>query len=171
MQISRNLYKPTHARQAVSNHGGPKLSNPHAGAPDTVTFTGKIAKIARGALIGAGIGAAATGLGFVGAMTGGTGALLGLAGSTALGVGLAHKLDMMVPSTYSAPSKVSGEQTFYGSVAGFIGGAFGAGMAALGAMTGGGAVAAAALGIGYAALLSATRNTILGVGDQFPNSL
>lgn len=121
--------------------------------------------------MGAAIGAVATGIGFVGALTGGTGALLGIAGSAALGIGLAHKLDMMVPSTFTSPSRASREKTFYGATGGLIGGAWGAMTAGLGLMTGGGAVAAAAIGIGYGSILAATRNAIMGVGEQFPNSL
>jgi hypothetical protein len=139
--------------------------------PDKVTLTGKLGKIAKGALVGAAIGAVATGIGFVGALTGGAGALLGIAGSAALGIGLAHKLDMMVPSTFVSPSRASREKTFYGATGGLVGGAFGAAMAGLGLMTGGGAAVAAAIGIGYGSALAATRNTIMGVGEEFSNSL
>ena len=136
-----------------------------------MTLSGKLGKIAKGALVGAAIGAVATGIGFVGALTGGTGALLGIAGSAALGIGLAHKLDMMVPSSFVSPSKACREKTFYGATGGLIGGAFGATMAGLGLMTGGGAAVAAAIGIGYGSVLAATRNTIMGIGEQFPNAL
>jgi len=138
---------------------------------DKVTLSGKLVKIAKGAATGAAIGAAATAIGFVGALTGGTGALLGIAGSTLLGVGLAHKMDMMVPSTFTSPSRAGREKTFYGATGGLVGGAFGATMAGLGLMTGGGAAVAAAVGIGYGSALAATRNTIMGIGEQFPNSL
>lgn len=142
-----------------------------AARADKVTLSGKLGKIAKGALIGAGIGAAATALGFVGAMAGGIGAAVGVGGAVALGIGLAHKMDMVVPSSYSAPHRAGREKTFYGGVAGFMGGAFGATMMGVGALTGAGAVVAAGIGLGYASALAATRNTIMGVGEQFPNSL
>lgn len=122
-------------------------------------------------MIGAAIGAAATGIGFIGALTGGAGALIGITASAALGIGLAHSLDMMVPSTFTSPSRASREKTFYGATGGLVGGAFGATMAGLGLMTGGGAAVAASIGIGYGSILAATRNTIMGVGEQFPNAL
>lgn len=148
----------------------PTRSEQHP-STDKITLSGKLVKIAKGAAVGAAIGAAATAIGFVGALTGGTGALLGIAGSTLLGIGLAHKMDMMVPSTFTSPSRAGREKTFYGATGGLIGGAFGATMAGLGLMTGGGAAVAAAVGIGYGSVLAATRNAIMGVGEQFPNSL
>lgn len=172
MQISslskRPVLPPSTPRPKQAQAQKAETSRP---SKDRVTLTHKLGKIAKGALVGAAIGALATGIGFVGALTGGTGALLGIAGTTALGVGLAHKLDMMVPSTFTSPTHAKGEKTFYGATAGLIGGAFGATMAGLGMMTGGGAVVAAAVGIGYASVFSATRNAIMGVGEQFPNAL
>lgn len=138
---------------------------------DRVTFTGKLGKIAKGAVIGAAIGAAAAGIGFAGAALGFGGALLGIAGAGALGVGLAHKMDMTVPSTFSAPQKAGREKTFYGATAGLVGGAFGATMMGIGMLSGAGVVAAGAIGIGYAATLAGTRNTIMGIGEQFENVL
>lgn len=138
---------------------------------DQVSFLGKLARIGKGAVIGAAIGAVATGIGFVGALTGGTGALLGIAGAAALGIGLAHKLDMTVPSSFISPGRAFREKTFYGATAGAVGGTFGAAMAGIGLVSGAGAVAAAGAGIGYAATLAATRNTLFGIGEQFPNTL
>ena len=167
MRISSSTSRPAYQPR-------PKSGNPRpvrAESPDRVTLSGKLGKIAKGAVIGAAIGATATAIGFVGALTGGTGALLGIAGSTLLGIGLAHKMDMMVPSTFVAPSRAGREKTFYGATGGLIGGVFGATMAGLGLMTGGGAAVAAAIGIGYGSALAATRNTIMGIGEQFPNAL
>ncbi|HIB65825.1 MAG TPA: hypothetical protein EYO33_12130, partial [Phycisphaerales bacterium] len=144
-------------KKAVSSQRTLKTKNlsgvERAAPTDRVTLTGKLGRIAKGAIIGAGIGAAATALGVVGAMTGGTGALLGIGGAVALGVGLAHKLDMEVPSSYLAPERAGREKTFYGGTAGFMGGAFGAAVMGMGLLTGAGAVAAAGVGIGYAATL------------------
>ncbi|MCA9779790.1 MAG: hypothetical protein KC800_23840 [Candidatus Eremiobacteraeota bacterium] len=167
MRISSSTSRPLYQPRTRLGH----QRSVQAESADRVTLSGKLGKIAKGAVIGAAIGATATAIGFVGALTGGTGALLGIAGSTLLGIGLAHKMDMMVPSTFVSPSRAGREKTFYGATGGIIGGAFGATMAGLGLMTGGGAAVAAAIGIGYGSALAATRNTIMGIGEQFPNAL
>jgi len=170
MRISpRKSYAPSTTRSK-----GRPLKQPGSDVEDPVdrvSFLGKLARIGKGAVIGAAIGATATGIGFVGALTGGTGALLGIAGAAALGIGLAHTLDMTVPSSFTSPDRASREKTFYGGTAAAIGGTFGAAMAGIGLVSGAGAVAAAGVGIGYAATLAATRNTLFGIGEQFPNTL
>lgn len=136
---------------------------------DRVTLTGRLGRIAGKACLGAVIGAAATGLGVAGAMAGAP--LLGVVGATVLGIGLAHGLKMVVPSSFVAPGQAPPERTFYGGMAGFMGGAFGAAVTGLGLLTGGPAVAAAGIAVGYGSTLAAVRNTILETGEQFPNSL
>lgn len=134
-----------------------------------MTLTGRLGRIASKACLGAVIGAAATGLGVAGAMAGAP--ILGVVGATALGIGLAHGLKMVVPSSFVAPSQAPTERTFYGGTAGFIGGAFGTAVTGLGLLAGGPAVAAAGIAIGYASTLAAVRNAIMETGEQFPNSL
>lgn len=136
---------------------------------DRVTLTQKLGRIAKKSILGAVIGATATGIGVAGAMVGAP--LLGIASATGLGIGLAHKMEMMVPSTYSNPLAAPRERTFYGATAGMLGGAFGAAAAGLGLLAGGPAMVAAGIAIGYGSTLTAVRNTIMGVGEQFPNAL
>lgn len=169
MKISSTASKATFSPLPVQKQSTTQQAD--ANPSDRVTLSGKLGKIAKGAFIGGIIGAAATGIGFAGALLGLNGALLGIAGAGALGVGLAHKMDMMVPSTFSAPEQAGAEKTFYGATAGLMGGAFGALTAGIGVISGGGFLAAAVISIGYASVLAATRNTIMGVGEQFPNSL
>lgn len=134
-----------------------------------MTLTGRLGRIASKAVLGALIGAAATGLGVAGAVAGAP--LLGVAAATGLGVGLAHGLNMVVPSSFSAPGQAPMERTFYGGTAGFIGGAFGTAMTGLGLLSGGPAMLAAGLAVGYGSMLSAVRNAIVETGEQFPNAL
>jgi hypothetical protein len=165
--LSPNLSRISRSKNLLSSPPPPP-----SGSPDKVTLTGKLTKIAKGAVIGAVIGAAATAVGVIGTMVaGGTGALLGVAGATAMGIGLAHKMDMMVPSTFTSPSRAGREKTFYGALGGMMGGAFGATVAGFGLLTGGPALAAGAIAVGYGSVLTATRNSIMGVGEQFPNAL
>lgn len=168
MRIPNFAFKPiSHSSHSLPSERGRSETIPTPS--DRVTLTGRLSRIATKAALGAVIGATATGLGVAGAMVGAP--LLGMAAATGLGVGLAHGMKMMVPSTFSAPSQAPAERTFYGATAGFLGGAFGTAMTGLGLLSGGPAVFAAGIAVSYASTLSGVRNAVMEVGEQFPNAL